>query len=157
VIAFTVVQLSNTTPILLRSVKSAIRGMAWPGSAGARQSRKAGPGGGVLQPEDVQACRVLEVPLWMLDVGKKSTLPGGVHGSMQISVLPFDPDVGFIDAIASVGPLQVSAAAVVQFRPLDCTQRQMELGWMSRPRSSAPSRPCAQMRSETSSTARTRE
>jgi hypothetical protein len=41
----------------------------------------------------------------------------GIHGSVQISVLPFDPDVGFIDAIAFIGPLQVSAPMLVQFRP----------------------------------------
>src|SRR5215472_9072092 len=46
-------------------------------------------------------------------------LPGGVHGSVQISVLPFYPDVGFIDAVASVGMFQVSAAALVQFRSVD--------------------------------------
>jgi hypothetical protein len=45
-------------------------------------------------------------------------LPCGIHGAIQISV-PFDPDVGFIDAIASIGLLQVSAAALVQFRPVD--------------------------------------
>ena len=43
----------------------------------------------------------------------------GIHGSVQISVLPFDPDVGFIDAVAFVGTFQVSAAAPVQFRPVD--------------------------------------
>jgi hypothetical protein len=46
-------------------------------------------------------------------------LPDGIHGPVQISVLPFDPDVGFIDAIASIGWLQVSAAALVQFWPVD--------------------------------------
>ena len=35
------------------------------------------------------------------------------------SVLPFDPDVGFIDAVASIGVFQVPAAALVQFRPID--------------------------------------
>ena len=46
-------------------------------------------------------------------------LPCGIHGSVQISVLPFDPDIGFIDAVASVGVFQVSAAALIQFRPID--------------------------------------
>jgi hypothetical protein len=46
-------------------------------------------------------------------------LPCGIHGSVQVSVLPFDPDVGFIDTIALIGPFQMSAAALVQFRPVD--------------------------------------
>ena len=46
-------------------------------------------------------------------------LPCRIHGSVQISVLPFDPDIGFIDAIAFVGAFQVSAAALVQFRSVD--------------------------------------
>jgi hypothetical protein len=29
-----------------------------------------------------------------------SGLPCGIYGTEQISVLPFDPDVGFIDAVA---------------------------------------------------------
>jgi hypothetical protein len=37
----------------------------------------------------------------------------------DISIPPFDPDVGFIDAIASIGAFQVRAAAFVQFRPVD--------------------------------------
>jgi hypothetical protein len=48
-----------------------------------------------------------------------NSLPGGIHGSVQITVLPFDPDVSFIDAIAFVGTFQVSAAAPVQFAPVD--------------------------------------
>src|SRR5258707_889084 len=48
----------------------------------------------------------------------RSGLPGAIHGSVQISVLPFDPDVGFVDAVAFIGALQVSAAALVQFRPV---------------------------------------
>src|SRR5215467_15711661 len=54
--------------------------------------------------------------------GREQEIDGltcGIHGSVQISVLPLDPDVGFIDAIAFIGPFQVSAAALVQFRPLD--------------------------------------
>ena len=43
----------------------------------------------------------------------------GIRGSVQISVLPFDPDIAFIDAIAFIGPFQVRAAALVQFRPVD--------------------------------------
>src|SRR5262249_24496585 len=55
-----------------------------------------------------------------LAVSRKSMVAAcGIHGSVQISVLPFDPDVSFIDAISVIGPLQVSAAALVQFRPLD--------------------------------------
>src|SRR5215467_11531830 len=46
-------------------------------------------------------------------------LPCGIDGSVQISVLPFDPDVGFIDAVALIGAFQVSAAALVQFRSVD--------------------------------------
>ena len=45
-------------------------------------------------------------------------LPCGIH-SVQISVLPFDPDLGLIDAIAFINPFQVRAAAPVQFRPVD--------------------------------------
>ena len=37
----------------------------------------------------------------------------------KISVLSFGPDVGFIDAVAFIGASQVSAAALVQFRPVD--------------------------------------
>ena len=44
-------------------------------------------------------------------------LPCGIHGSVQIPVLHFD--VGFIDAIAFIGPFQVRAAAPIQFRYLD--------------------------------------
>jgi hypothetical protein len=40
-------------------------------------------------------------------------LPCGIHGSVQISVLPFDPDVGLIDTVAVIGPFQVSAAPLV--------------------------------------------
>ena len=46
-----------------------------------------------------------------------NSLPCRIHGSVQISVLPFDPDINFIDAIAFIGALQVSAAARVEFRP----------------------------------------
>jgi hypothetical protein len=46
-------------------------------------------------------------------------LPGGIYGSIQISVLPFDSNVSFIDAIAFIGPFQVSAAASVQFWSVD--------------------------------------
>src|SRR5262245_65912290 len=35
------------------------------------------------------------------------------------SVLPFDPGVGLISAVALVGAFQVSAAALVQLRPVD--------------------------------------
>jgi hypothetical protein len=70
-------------------------------------------------------------------------LPGGIHGSVQVSVLPFDPDVALIDAIALIDPFQVRAAAPVQFRPEIWTQRQIQLEWMSRPRSSAISAICA--------------
>src|SRR5215831_8180576 len=31
-------------------------------------------------------------------------LSGGIHGSVQVSVLPFYSDVGLIDAIAFIGP-----------------------------------------------------
>ena len=46
-------------------------------------------------------------------------LPGGIDGSVQVSVLPFDSYVDLIDAIAFIGPFQVKAAAPVQFRPVD--------------------------------------
>jgi hypothetical protein len=46
-------------------------------------------------------------------------LSGGIHVSVQVSVLPFYSDVGFIDVIAFIGPFQVRAAAPVQFRPVD--------------------------------------
>jgi hypothetical protein len=46
-------------------------------------------------------------------------LPCGTHGWVQISVLPFDSDVGLIDAIALIGAFQVSATAPVQFRNID--------------------------------------
>ena len=46
-------------------------------------------------------------------------LPGGIHGSIEIAVLPFDPDVGFIDTVAFISAFQVRAAALVQFRPVD--------------------------------------
>jgi hypothetical protein len=39
--------------------------------------------------------------------------------SVQISVLPFDPDIGFIHTVAFIGPSQVRAATPVQFRPVD--------------------------------------
>jgi hypothetical protein len=46
-------------------------------------------------------------------------LPCGIRGSLQKSVLPLYPDVGFINAIAFVGAFQVSASALVQFRSID--------------------------------------
>ena len=45
-------------------------------------------------------------------------LPGGIHGSVQISVLPFDPDVGS-STVAFISVFQVSAAALVQLRRVD--------------------------------------
>ena len=55
-------------------------------------------------------------------LGREQEIDGlscGIHGSVPIAVLPFYPDVGFIDAVACIGAFQVSAAALVQFRPLD--------------------------------------
>jgi hypothetical protein len=77
-------------------------------------------------------------------------LPCGIHGSVQISVLPFDLDVGCIDAIACTGPFQVNAAARIQFRSLDWDPA--PVGNWRADRVRAPPRPCAQMRWETSGT-----
>src|SRR5215471_6590791 len=52
-----------------------------------------------------------------LVVSRESMVCREIHGPIQISVLPFDPDINFIDAIAFIGALQVSAAALVEFRP----------------------------------------
>ena len=53
-------------------------------------------------------------------VSRKSMVcPVESTGSVQISVLPFDPDVGLINAIARIGAFQVGAAALIQFRPVD--------------------------------------
>jgi hypothetical protein len=46
-------------------------------------------------------------------------LPCGIYRSVQISVLPFDPDLGFVDAVVLIGAFQVGAAGLVQFRPVD--------------------------------------
>ena len=46
-------------------------------------------------------------------------MPCGIYRSVQISVLPFDPDLGFVDAVVLIGAFQVRAAAPVQFRPVD--------------------------------------
>ena len=68
-------------------------------------------------------------------------LPGGIHGAIQIAVLPFD--VGFIDTVAFIGALQVSAAALVEFRPVDSDPAPDATGVKARPRSSAISAMCA--------------
>ena len=84
-------------------------------------------------------------------------LPCGIHGSVQISVLPFDPDVGLIDAVAFVGAFQVSAAALVQFRPVDLDSAPDATG-VNEQTTFERHRPWAQRRSEISgATARTRE
>ena len=64
-------------------------------------------------------------------------MPSGIHGPVQVSVLPFDPDVGFVDTVACIGAFQVSAAPLVQFRPAALDPTQMQLEFMSRARSSA--------------------
>src|SRR5215813_9492319 len=65
-----VIQLSNTTPVLGISAKSAmpgIHGMAGQVRVHARLIKR-GRAVAHCSLEEVQTCRVLEVPLWMLDV-----------------------------------------------------------------------------------------